>query len=85
MKPDRYAEAEMQSWDPLTERLNLLRAETARQPAGILRVLSHRLDAVLRGLLDESVAKGGVIGFELAVSFLLLSACRRGTRRMGGS
>lgn len=71
MKPDRYAEAEMQSWDPLTERLNLLRAETARQPAGVLRVVSARLDAFLRGLLDERVSKGGVFGVELAVSFLV--------------
>ena len=71
--------------DLLPERLNLTRAETTRQSAGILLVVLHRLDAVTRGSFKQSVAEGGVIIVELAVGSLRLSVRRRATRRKGGS
>ena len=55
-----------------TPQLNLLRAQ----------VVLHRLDAVTRGSVKQSVAEGGVIIFELAVDARLLSVRRR-ARRMG--
>ena len=74
-----------QVWDLLLERLNLFRAETTRQSAGILRIVLHRFDAVSRGLVKESVAECGVISIKLAVRSLLLSVRRRFARRIGGS